>query len=198
MQLKLKILDIQENQDIVFINFNDALKERIDPGEKVVIKKSDYFFSSSAVLTNDLVKIGYIGISSEKAKRLNSKDNDTLDVYPDGNIELSHILKRKIEGKILTKEEIVKLVGGIITGNIDSVLISSFLTSTQILGTSTKEVEHLTRAMAETGTMIKFEKSPVMDVHSIGGVPGNKTALLTVPIVASSGLTIPKTSSRAI
>lgn len=38
MQLKVKPLDIQENQDIVFINFNDAMKERIDPGEKVVIK----------------------------------------------------------------------------------------------------------------------------------------------------------------
>lgn len=52
--------------------------------------------------------------------------------------------------------------------------------------------------MAETGTMMKFEKGPIMDVHSIGGVPGNKTALLTIPIVASAGLYIPKTSSRAI
>lgn len=198
MQLKLKILDIQENQDIVILNSNDAVKERIDPGEKVVIKKSDYFFSSSAVLTNELVEVGYIGLSSEKAKRLISKNNDLIEVYPDGNIELSHISKKKLEGKILTKDEIVKLVGGIISGNIDSVLISSFLTATQILGTSTKEIEHLTRAMAETGTMVKFDKGPVMDVHSIGGVPGNKTALLTVPIVASSGLTIPKTSSRAI
>ena len=34
------------------------------------------------------------------------------------------------------------------------------------------------RDRAETGTMMKFEKGPIMDVHSIGGVPGNKTALL--------------------
>ena len=198
MQLKVKILDILENQDIIFLNSNDAIKERIDPGEKVVIRKSDYFFSSSAVLTKNLVKEGFVGLSLEKAKRLKYKENEIIDVSPDGNIELSHISKKKLDGKILTKDEIVKLVGGIISGNIDSVLISSFITSTQILGTSTKEIEHLTRAMAETGTMIKFDKGPIMDVHSIGGVPGNKTALLTIPIVASAGLTIPKTSSRAI
>jgi AMP phosphorylase len=32
----------------------------------------------------------------------------------------------------------------------------------------------------------------------LGGVPGNKITLLIVPIVAAAGLTIPKTSSRAI
>ena len=55
-------------------------------------------------------------------------------------------------------KEITKFVGGIINGNIDSIIISSFLTTTQILGTSIKEVEYLTKAMAETGTMMKFEK----------------------------------------
>jgi thymidine phosphorylase len=37
-----------------------------------------------------------------------------------------------------------------------------------------------------------------MDKHSIGGLPGNRTTMIVVPIVAANGLTIPKTSSRAI
>jgi thymidine phosphorylase len=40
--------------------------------------------------------------------------------------------------------------------------------------------------------------TPVADKHSVGGLPGNRTTLLVVPIVAACGLTIPKTSSRAI
>lgn len=59
------------------------------------------------------------------------------------------------------------------------------------------EVENLTRAIIESGEIIEFDK-PAYDKHSIGGVPGNKVSLLIVPIVASSGLLIPKTSSRAI
>jgi thymidine phosphorylase len=37
-----------------------------------------------------------------------------------------------------------------------------------------------------------------MDKHSVGGLPGNRTTMLIVPIVAACGLRIPKTSSRAI
>jgi thymidine phosphorylase len=39
---------------------------------------------------------------------------------------------------------------------------------------------------------------PVVDKHCIGGIPGNRTSMLVVPIVAAHGLWCPKTSSRAI
>jgi thymidine phosphorylase len=39
---------------------------------------------------------------------------------------------------------------------------------------------------------------PVVDKHCIGGIPGNRTSMLIVPIVAAHGMIIPKTSSRAI
>jgi thymidine phosphorylase len=38
----------------------------------------------------------------------------------------------------------------------------------------------------------------VADKHCIGGIPGNRTSMLVVPIVAAHGMFIPKTSSRAI
>lgn len=37
-----------------------------------------------------------------------------------------------------------------------------------------------------------------MLIHCVGGLPGNRTTLIVVPIVAAFGLMIPKTSSRAI
>jgi AMP phosphorylase len=52
--------------------------------------------------------------------------------------------------------------------------------------------------MIESGEKIEFDVHPIMDKHSIGGVPGNKISLLVVPMVAANGLLIPKTSSRAI
>jgi len=45
---------------------------------------------------------------------------------------------------------------------------------------------------------MEIANKPICDKHSIGGVPGDKTTLLVVPIIAAAGLTIPKTSSRAI
>jgi thymidine phosphorylase len=38
----------------------------------------------------------------------------------------------------------------------------------------------------------------VVDKHSIGGIPGNRTTMIVAPIVAAHGLIMPKTSSRAI
>jgi thymidine phosphorylase len=37
-----------------------------------------------------------------------------------------------------------------------------------------------------------------MDKHCVGGLPGNRTTMILVPIVAACGLLMPKTSSRAI
>ncbi|MBN2330745.1 MAG: hypothetical protein JXC85_02920 [Candidatus Aenigmarchaeota archaeon] len=39
---------------------------------------------------------------------------------------------------------------------------------------------------------------PIFLHNSIGGVPGDETSMVLVPIIAAAGLTIPKTSSRAI
>ena len=44
----------------------------------------------------------------------------------------------------------------------------------------------------------RWRQYPVVDKHSVGGLPGNRTTPIVVAIVAACGLTIPKTSSRAI
>ena len=52
--------------------------------------------------------------------------------------------------------------------------------------------------MAASGDQIDWHEPLVADKHCIGGVPGNRTSMLVVPIVAAHGMFIPKTSSRAI
>jgi hypothetical protein len=53
-------------------------------------------------------------------------------------------------------------------------------------------------AMANAGTRLKWDHKIVVDKHCIGGIPGNRTSIIVVPIFAAHGLMIPKTSSRAI
>ena len=42
------------------------------------------------------------------------------------------------------------------------------------------------------------DAGPIADKHCVGGVPGNRTTMIVVPILAALGVTMPKTSSRAI
>ena len=86
----------------------------------------------------------------------------------------------------------------IVDNNLSEIELSAYITASYIHNLDSQETEWLTRAMIETGERIHFDTHPVMDKHSIGGVPGNKVSLLVVPIVAAAGLLIPKTSSRAI
>ncbi|MFW6117577.1 MAG: thymidine phosphorylase, partial [Thermoproteota archaeon] len=70
--------------------------------------------------------------------------------------------------------------------------------SLHVRGLSMNEIEALSNAMVETGSTTQFDKKPILDKHSIGGVPGDKTTILVVPIIAAAGFFIPKTSSRAV
>jgi thymidine phosphorylase len=63
---------------------------------------------------------------------------------------------------------------------------------------TTHETLAMTRAMVGVGNRLRWDAPIVVDKHCIGGIPGNRTSMIVVPIVAAHGLLIPKTSSRAI
>jgi len=98
----------------------------------------------------------------------------------------------------LSNEELHDIIADIVDGNLTEVELTAFVTASYVYGMDADEIEWMTRAMVKTGDQISFDTHPVMDHHSIGGVPGNKITLCVVPIIAASGLLIPKTSSRAI
>ena len=77
------------------------------------------------------------------------------------------------------------------------ILTTYFAASGYSKGFTSKELFYLTKAMIETGEKLQF-KGIVADKHSIGGIPGTRTTLIVVPIVAAAGFKIPKSSSRAI
>jgi thymidine phosphorylase len=61
-----------------------------------------------------------------------------------------------------------------------------------------QETIDLTRAMVDVGDRIDWGRSPIADKHCVGGLPGNRTTPIVVAIAVAAGLTMPKTSSRAI
>lgn len=86
----------------------------------------------------------------------------------------------------------------IVKGSYSDVHLSSFITACAALPLDRTETIALTKAMVDAGERLTWEQSPVFDKHSVGGLPGNRTTPIVVSIVAAHGLTMPKTSSRAI
>jgi putative thymidine phosphorylase len=113
-----------------------------------------------------------------------------------GTLALSAI-RKKLVGKTLTYKEIYAIMDEISKERLGDVLTTYFAASGYSEGFSNKELYYLTKAMVETGERLNF-RGIVADKHSIGGVPGTRTTFIVVPIVASAGFKIPKSSSRAI
>lgn len=106
-------------------------------------------------------------------------------------------IRKKLVGKRLTYKEIYAVMDQIAKQRLGDVLTAYFAASGYSKGFTSKEIFYLTKAMVETGEKLHFP-GIVADKHSIGGVPGTRTTLIVVPIVAQAGFTIPKSSSRAI
>lgn len=106
-------------------------------------------------------------------------------------------IRKKLVGKTLNYKEIFSIMDQIAKRRLGDVLTTYFAASGYSQGFSNQELYYLTRAMIETGEKLHF-KGIVADKHSIGGVPGNRTTLIVVPIIAAAGFLIPKSSSRAI
>jgi len=107
-------------------------------------------------------------------------------------------IRKKLVGNHLTYEEIYTIMDEISNNSLGDILTTYFAASGYSEGFSNQELYYLTRAMVETGEKLDFNKKIVADKHSIGGVPGTRTTLVVVPIVAACGFIIPKSSSRAI
>ncbi len=107
-------------------------------------------------------------------------------------------IKKKLVGKKLTYKEIYAVMDEIAHDSLGDVLTTYFAASGYAKGFSDEELYYLTKAMVETGEKLHWKTDIVADKHSIGGVPGTRTTMIVVPVVAAAGFTIPKSSSRAI
>lgn len=106
-------------------------------------------------------------------------------------------IQKKLRGKPLSYKEVFTIMDEIAHNKLGTILTTYFVAAAYSEGFSADELFYLTKAMVETGTQLSFP-GIVADKHSIGGLPGTRTTMIVVPIIAASGFTIPKTSSRAI
>lgn len=110
---------------------------------------------------------------------------------------LSYI-RSKIYGNELKTAEIKQIIDDIVTGQLSDIHITMFLAGSAQNRLNNKEILDLTQAMVQTGMRLNWPSQFIVDKHSIGGLPGNRTTLIIVPIITAFGLMMPKTSSRAI
>ena len=109
------------------------------------------------------------------------------------------IIRKKRDGRNLSKEEIEFFIKQYTSGKIPDYQVSSLLMAIFFRGMSDEELLHLTRAMMETGVVVDLSDIPgcKADKHSTGGV-GDKISLLLAPLAAACGIKVPMVSGRGL
>ena len=150
------------------------------------------------MVRSDLLAESEAGLSESAWHALGAHHGDVLQLAHPSAVESFSAVRRKIYGGQFSEAELQTIVHDVSAGLYSSVEIAAFVTACAGDRMSAAEVLSLTRAMVDAGTRLAWHQRPVMDKHCVGGVPGNRTTPIVVAIVAACGLTIPKTSSRAI
>ena len=145
-----------------------------------------------------LVECHELGLSEDAFLQLNVSNGHTVSVSQAEPPESIGALHRKIAGERLNKDDFRAIVRDIAELRYSKIELAAFVVATQREELDREEVYFLTEAMVSSGRKLDWHESLVVDKHCIGGIPGNRTSMLVVPIVAAHGLLFPKTSSRAI
>ena len=150
------------------------------------------------VTTGTLLGPDEASLSDAAWTLLGAKDGDLVRLAHPAPVESLSYVRGKVHGRTLTAIEIDAIVRDIVAERYSAIELAAFVTACAGGRLNSEETVALTRAMIAVGERLYWGRSPIVDKHCVGGLPGNRTSMIVVPIVAACGLTIPKTSSRAI
>ena len=147
---------------------------------------------------SDWLRRDEIALSEAAWAMLGAAEGEDVQVRHPPQLASLAYLRGKVHGVRFDDVALHALMADVSQGRVSDIHLASFVTVCAGGGLDLTETVALTRAMVDVGERIDWGVAPVMDKHCIGGLPGNRTTLLVVPIVAACGAVMPKTSSRAI
>lgn len=150
------------------------------------------------VTTDGLLSPDEASLSEAAWELLGAENGDLARLSQSPPVESLSFVRAKAYGEALSAPAITAIVRDIVAGRYSDIDLAAFVTAFAGPRTDAGETTALTRAMIDTGERLYWGHSPIVDKHCVGGLPGNRTSMIVVPIVAACGLTMPKTSSRAI
>ncbi len=200
MKLRIKVLKWSAGLPVVMLSKETANTIGVHANERISIKT---FSCSNEIITivdivEKLVRKNELGISFELKKKFGLKNRQKVEIALAPSPRSINFIKKKLNGKTLSEKEIGEIIKDVVDNSLSVPEIALFISAMYNSGMTMKETIWLTKSMSESGNKLLLDGKFIVDKHSIGGIPGNRTTPIVVSICAAAGLTMPKTSSRAI
>lgn len=200
MRLRVRVVDVLTGGPfIAILNSKDAEVLDVNALDRVRLRnKREIVCVADVSEGKEVVKPGEVVLFLDVARELGTKKGESVDVLPKEKPRSLVLIKKKLDGGVLSEKEVNAIVKDIVENALSEVETTFFVAGCYRNGMSLDESAFLTRAIVRNGGRLTFKKRFVLDKHSIGGVSGNRTTPIVVSIVAAAGFLIPKTSTRSI
>jgi putative thymidine phosphorylase len=201
MELKVKILRWSAGIPVAMLNEETANIIGVKTKGRIFIKTlsgSPRGISTIIDTAKILVKRNEVAISSELMERLSLCSGQKVDVDLAPIPKSLTFIKKKLNNGALSDSEINEIIKDVVDNSLSEAEISLFVSATYENGMNMKETISLVKAILNSGEKLRLNNKFIVDKHSIGGIPGNRTTPIIVSICAAAGLIMPKSSSRAI
>lgn len=197
INLKIKILDIYANYPICILHPTTALNLGAQNLDRLDVKKDDFNTVFVMDTSTSYVDQESIGIFKDTAEEFGLKEGDVVSINLLNPPKAIKYIMDKVKNKTLSEEQIIEIVKEINKNSLSEIELSAFVTGVFINGLNLEETKNLCNALVDIGDRLDFQEDVILDKHSIGGINGRVSMVLT-PIIASLGYKIPKTASRSI
>lgn len=188
-------------EPVVFLRKDSPISrsEGFSSNSRVLISASQrHAIATLYQVENGILARDEAGLSNAAWHLLGPKDGDSIKVRHPPPVASLSAVRGRIYGHDFDDTALQEIIADIVAGHYSDIEIASFLTACTAKPLSHPEICALTRAMVSTGDRLSWDSPIVVDKHSVGGLPGNRTTPIIVSICAELGLVMPKTSSRAI
>jgi thymidine phosphorylase len=192
--------DTYRENVVVLARDNGVLRpERLAGAHRLEVKARGVTIIASPMISDDdsLIAADEVGLPQPAFRRLCIAPGDLVEIAPAPPPKSLDAVRAKIRGETLDAQRMGEVVADLVAHRCSDMEIAAFLIACASFMT-TEETLALTEAMVAAGARLSWGDRTVVDKHSIGGIPGNRTSLIIAPVIAAHGLLIPKTSSRAI
>lgn len=196
---KIQAINVSNGEGIIAIfNRGQANQYGITEKDKVALIRKGEEYIVDVALSDDLLEPGIIGASKELLNEYPISDGDSVLVSFTQHNPLSlQAIRKKLLGEKISAEEIDAIVEDIQNNKLSDLILAYYTATSFFYKSDPDELAYTTKATANTWDMYRFPWI-VASKYSIGGVPGNETTMVIVPLLASMGITIPKSFSKSI
>ena len=201
--LNLKVLPLpvkEDNSQTVVLNEKIARAYWINLSDKVEIFRANGEKFVCDVVISSKIWTEYLWVYENVVERMSLEKNEVVMVeLTQASSQANDAIRKKIKWESITYDEMYAIIKDISEWKLSEIMMTYYVASSFFYSTTDEEMYQTAKAMAECWVMFKYPKWEIIaDKHCIGGVPGNETTMIMIPILASLGIKMPKNFSKAI